>query len=191
MNLHEYQGNEILTGYGVKTARGKPVKTAEGAMEAAKGSGTGPWVIKAQIHAGGRGKGGGVKLARTLDEVKAHASTILGMNLITKQTGPEGKLVRTVFVQEGCEIKKEFYLSMLVDRARAKVAIISSSEGGMEIEKVAAKDPKKITTTLIDPITGLSPHHCRSVLMGLNLPPSFFSHPKRKGKMKTGSLSGY
>jgi len=174
MNLNEYQGNEILTKYGVKTAKGIAVKTPEDAVKAAKDLEPAPWVVKAQIHAGGRGKGGGVKLAKTHDDVREYAGSILGMNLVTKQTGPEGKKVHTVFIQEGCEIKKEFYLSMLVDRANAKIAIVSSAEGGMEIEEVAKEHPEKITTTLIDPVTGIQPYHCRNVILGLGLTPSYF-----------------
>jgi succinyl-CoA synthetase beta subunit len=174
MNLHEYQGKELLSKHGVKIAGGLPATTKEEAIDAAMKVGSGPWVVKAQIHAGGRGKGGGVKFAKTIEDVQKHVNSILGMTLVTKQTGPAGKLVKTIFIQKALDIKTELYLSMLIDRAKGKIAIISSAEGGMEIEEVASKNPEKITTTLIDPITGIQPYHCREVVLSLGLDPSFF-----------------
>lgn len=175
MNLHEYQANEILSRFSVPTAKGIIANTVDEALSAAKKLNNGPWVVKAQIHAGGRGKGGGVKLAKTLNEVSTYATNILGMTLVTKQTGPKGKLVRKVFIQQGCKIVREFYLSMLVDRTKGKIAIVSSAEGGMNIEEVAATNPEKINTTLIDPITGIMPFHARDVIKGLGLDSSYFT----------------
>jgi len=155
MKIHEYQGKDILRRYGVAVPRGFPCFSVNEAVEAAKKLGGPVWVVKAQIHAGGRGKGGGVKLARTLDEVKAHASNILGMQLVTHQTAPQGQKVRRLLIEEGAEIKKELYVGMVVDRASQRVVLMASSEGGMDIEEVAAHRPEKIHKVFIDPATGL------------------------------------
>src|SRR5579859_5457155 len=156
MKIHEYQGKEILRGFGVPTPRGFPCFSVDEAVEAAKKLGGSVWVVKAQIHAGGRGKGGGVKVAKSIDEVKKLSSEILGMQLKTHQTGPEGQKVRRLYIEEGADIKKEYYVSLVTDRATQKVAFIASSEGGMDIEEVAHSTPEKIITEVIDPLTGLS-----------------------------------
>ena len=141
MKIHEYQGKEILRKYGVATPRGFPCFTVDEAVEAARKLGGDTWVVKAQIHAGGRGKGGGVKLARSHDEVKRHASAILGMQLKTHQTGPGGQKVRRLLIEEGADIRKELYVGMVVDRGTQRVVLMASSEGGVDIEEVAAKSP--------------------------------------------------
>src|SRR5687768_16427111 len=144
MKIHEYQGKEILRKFGVPTPRGIPCFSVDEAVEAAKKLGGKVWVVKAQIHAGGRGKGGGVKVAKSLDEVRQHASAILGMQLKTHQTGPEGQKVRRLLIEEGANIAKELYIGMVVDRASQKVVLMASSEGGVDIEEVAASTPEKI-----------------------------------------------
>ena len=151
MNVHEYQGKEILRKYGVATPRGMPCFSVAEADSAAREIGGKVWVVKAQIHAGGRGKGGGVKVAKSLDEVHESASKILGMTLVTHQTGPEGRLVKRLLVEEGADIAKELYVGMVVDRATQRVTLMASSEGGMEIEEVAARTPEKIHKVAIDP----------------------------------------
>jgi succinyl-CoA synthetase beta subunit len=156
MKIHEYQAKEILRKYGVATPRGIPCFAVEEAVDAAKKLGGSAWVVKAQIHAGGRGKGGGVKLAKSLDEVKRHAGQILGMQLKTHQTGPAGQKVRRLLIEEGADIKKELYLGMVVDRGTQRVVLMASSEGGMDIEEVAARTPEKIHKVAIDPIKGLA-----------------------------------
>jgi len=156
MKIHEYQGKEIFRKYGVPTPRGYPAMSVDEAVEAAKKLGGKVWVVKAQIHAGGRGKGGGVKVAKSLDEVKKLASSILGMQLKTHQTGPQGQKVRRLLVEEGADIKKELYLGMVVDRGTQKVALMASTEGGMDIEEVAAKTPQKIFKVFVDPAEGLT-----------------------------------
>src|ERR1700735_2495787 len=156
MNVHEYQGKEILRRYGVATPRGIPCFSVDEADSAARQLGGKVWVVKAQIHAGGRGKGGGVKVAKSLDEVHDYASKILGMTLITHQTGPEGRLVKRLLVEEGADIRKELYVGMVVDRATQCVTLIASSAGGMEIEEVAAHAPEKIYKAAIDPGAGLT-----------------------------------
>src|SRR5438132_3898388 len=138
MKIHEYQGKEILRKFGVTTPRGIPCMSVDEAVKAAETLGGSVWVVKAQIHAGGRGKGGGVKVAKSLEEVRQYASQILGMQLVTHQTGPEGQKVRRLLVEEGADIKKEYYIAALTDRATQKVAVMASSEGGMDIEEVAA-----------------------------------------------------
>ncbi|QQV56465.1 ADP-forming succinate--CoA ligase subunit beta [Ralstonia syzygii subsp. celebesensis] len=155
MNIHEYQGKEILRKYNVPVPRGIPAFSVEEALKAAETLGGPVWVVKAQIHAGGRGKGGGVKVAKSMDEVKTYASNILGMTLVTHQTGPEGKKVNRLLIEEGADIKKELYVSMVVDRVSQKVALMASSEGGMDIEEVAAHTPEKIHTLIVDPEFGL------------------------------------
>ena len=155
MKIHEYQGKEILRQFGVPVPRGIPAFTVQEAVEAAQKLGGPVWVVKAQIHAGGRGKGGGVKVAKSIDDVKRIAGEILGMQLKTHQTGPEGQKVRRLYIEDGADIHKEYYVSIVTDRATQKVAVIASSEGGMDIEEVAHSTPEKIITDLVDPLTGL------------------------------------
>jgi succinyl-CoA synthetase beta subunit len=169
MKIHEYQAKEIFRKFGVPTPRGEMVTSPEQAREVAQKLGTPVVVVKAQIHAGGRGKGGGVKLARSVEEAQQLASKILGMNLITPQTGPGGRLVRRLLVEEGLDIKRELYLSILVDRAVEAPVIMASSAGGMEIEEVAHKDPTAILRQTIRPATGLQPYHVRKLAFGLGL----------------------
>ncbi|GAA4412897.1 ADP-forming succinate--CoA ligase subunit beta [Quisquiliibacterium transsilvanicum] len=156
MKIHEYQGKEILKRYGVPVPRGIPCFTVEEAVKAAETLGGPVWVVKAQIHAGGRGKGGGVKVTKSLDEVREWAGKILGMQLITHQTGPEGQKVRRLLVEEGADISKELYLGMVVDRVTQRVTVMASSEGGMDIEEVAEHSPEKIHKVAVDPVNGLS-----------------------------------
>ena len=170
MKIHEYQGKEILRKYGVATPRGFPCFSVDEAVEAAKKLGGSVWVVKAQIHAGGRGKGGGVKVAKSLDEVKAHAAKILGMQLKTHQTGPEGQKVRRLLIEEGADIKKELYLGMVVDRTTQRVVLMASSEGGMDIEEVAAKTPEKIHKVAIDPGKGLADKDAESIAAKIGVP---------------------
>ncbi|MFN6993696.1 MAG: ADP-forming succinate--CoA ligase subunit beta [Aquincola tertiaricarbonis] len=170
MKIHEYQGKEVLRQFGVSVPRGYPAFTVQEAVEAAQKLGGSVWVVKAQIHAGGRGKGGGVKLGRSMDDVKKLAGEILGMQLITHQTGPEGQKVRRLYIEEGADIKKEYYVSLVTDRATQKVAIIASSEGGMDIEEVAHSTPDKIITDYIDPLTGLSDEQAKKVAAAIGLP---------------------
>jgi succinyl-CoA synthetase beta subunit len=169
MNIHEYQAKQLLAKYGVAVPRGGVAYTAPEAKEIAKDLGGPVWVVKAQIHAGGRGKGGGVKVVKSLDDVWESAEKMLGMTLITHQTGPAGKEVKRIYVEEGCDIKRELYLSMLIDRATSQVTIIASTEGGMEIEVVAAKTPEKILKQAIDPAIGIQPFHARKIAFGLGL----------------------
>lgn len=143
MNVHEYQGKEILRKYGVATPRGIACFSVDEAVKAAESLGGKVWVVKAQIHAGGRGKGGGVKVAKSIDQVREYASQILGMTLVTHQTGPEGRLVKRLFIEEGADIKKELYVGMVVDRGSQRVTLMASSEGGMNIEEVAEHTPEK------------------------------------------------
>jgi succinyl-CoA synthetase beta subunit len=170
MKIHEYQGKEILRKFGVATPRGIPCFTVEEAVEAAKTLGGDIWVVKAQIHAGGRGKGGGVKLARSLGEVRQHASSILGMQLKTHQTGPEGQKVRRLLIEDGADIKKEYYVAALTDRATQKVAMMASSEGGMDIEEVAHKTPEKIIKVFVDPLVGLTDAQALELARGIGVP---------------------
>jgi succinyl-CoA synthetase beta subunit len=170
MKIHEYQGKEILRQYGVPVPRGVPAFTVQEALEAAQKLGGPVWVVKAQIHAGGRGKGGGVKLAKSIDDVKALAGQILGMQLKTHQTGPEGQKVRRLYIEEGADIRKEYYVSLVTDRASQKVAFIASSEGGMDIEEVAHSTPEKIITELIDPLAGLGDAQARGIATAIGLP---------------------
>src|SRR5919198_1970925 len=172
MKIHEYQGKQILRYYGVPTPRGFPALSVDEAVEGAKNLGGSVWVVKAQIHAGGRGKGGGVKVAKTLDEVRARAKEILGMQLITHQTGPEGQKVRRLLIEEGADIKKELYAGMVVDRGTQKVVLMASSEGGMDIEEVAAKTPEKIRKVFIDPVQGLSDADADEIALGIGIPES-------------------
>ena len=170
MNIHEYQAKEIFRKYGVPVPRGRVAFTVDEAVEAAKELGGKLWVVKAQIHAGGRGLGGGVKLAKSIDEVREWADKILGMTLVTHQTGPEGKVVRKIYIEEGADIQKEFYLGMLLDRAAEMPVMMASTEGGMEIEKVAAETPEKIVKVTIDPTVGFQGFHGRKLAFGLGLP---------------------
>ena len=172
MKIHEYQGKQVLAKYGVPVPRGIPCFSVDEAMAAAQQLGGPVWVVKAQIHAGGRGKGGGVKLARSLDEVRAHASSILGMQLKTHQTGPEGQKVRRLLVEEGADIRKELYVGMVVDRGTQRVALMASSEGGMDIEEVAAHTPEKIHKVYIDPATGLTDAEADDVAAKIGVPPA-------------------
>ncbi|MFZ3207600.1 MAG: ADP-forming succinate--CoA ligase subunit beta [Geobacteraceae bacterium] len=169
MNIHEYQAKEILRSHGVPVPDGYVCFNSASARERAKRLGDGPWVVKAQIHAGGRGKGGGVKLARTPEEVRNYAQDMIGMTLVTHQTGPEGKSVKKVLVENGCNIANELYVSLLVDRATSKVTMMASTEGGMDIEEVAAKTPEKIFFEPIDPLIGLAPFQCRNIAFNLGL----------------------
>ncbi|MBU0622709.1 MAG: ADP-forming succinate--CoA ligase subunit beta [Gammaproteobacteria bacterium] len=170
MKIHEYQGKEILREFGVPTPRGSACFSVDEAVEAAKKLGGSVWVVKAQIHAGGRGKGGGVKVAKSMDEVRSFAQQILGMQLKTHQTGPEGQTVRRLLVEEGAQIVKELYVGMVVDRASQRVALLASSEGGMEIEEVAKHTPEKIHTVRIDPTTGLTEAEASKVARDIGIP---------------------
>src|SRR5437763_673848 len=179
MNIHEYQAKELLAKYGVPVPAGYPAMSVEEAVAAAQKLPGPLWVVKAQIHAGGRGKGkfkelgegakGGVRLAHSIDEVREHAAEMLGKTLVTVQTGPAGKQVQRLYVTDGVDIAKEYYLALLVDRETGRVAVVASTEGGMEIEKVAHDSPEKIATITIDPATGLMPHHGREVAAALGL----------------------
>ena len=170
MKIHEYQGKEIFRKYGMPTPRGVPAFTVDEAVAAAKSLGGPVWVVKAQIHAGGRGKGGGVKLARSIDEVKKLAGEILGMQLVTHQTGPGGQKVRRLLVEEGADIRKELYVGMVVDRVTQRVCLMASSEGGMDIEVVAAKTPEKIHKVFIDPSKGLTDAEADDVSRKIGIP---------------------
>tara|TARA_A100001037_G_scaffold305077_1_gene343905 strand:+ start:1251 stop:2447 length:1197 start_codon:yes stop_codon:yes gene_type:complete len=178
MNIHEYQAKGLLAKFGVAVPRGAVAYTPEEASSAAKELGGDIWVVKSQIHAGGRGAGhfeddpdggGGVRLARSDDEVRAHSEAMLGHTLVTKQTGPGGKEVKRVYIEEGCDIARELYLSLLVDRETSRIVIIASTEGGMDIETVAEETPDKIATVAIDPATGIMPFHTREIAFGLGL----------------------
>jgi len=169
MNIHEYQAKGLLAKFGVSVPRGRVAFTPTEAEVATQELGGSVWVVKAQIHAGGRGKGGGVKVVKSRDAVKATADKMLGMNLVTHQTGPAGKEVKRVYIEEGCNIARELYLSMLLDRATSWVTVMASTEGGMDIEEVAAKTPEKIIKVAIDPATGLQPFHARKIAFGLGL----------------------
>jgi succinyl-CoA synthetase beta subunit len=169
MNLHEYQSKRLFADYGIPVPRGIPVETADAAVAAAEELGGDLWVIKAQVHAGGRGKAGGVKLARSTDEVREHAEAMLGTQLVTHQSGPEGLPVNVVYVEEGSGIDRELYLSMLVDREVSRVAFIASAAGGMDIEQVAAETPEKIFTVAIAPDAGLQDYQARQLAFGLGL----------------------
>ena len=170
MKIHEYQAKEILRKYGVATPNGIACFSVEEAVNAARELGGKLWVVKAQIHAGGRGKGGGVKVAKSLDEAKQHAGRILGMRLVTHQTGPEGKIVKRLLIEEGADIKKEFYVGMVVDRTTQRVVLMASSEGGTEIEEVAAKMPGKIYKVFIDPMSGLTNKDAEEVARKIGIP---------------------
>jgi succinyl-CoA synthetase beta subunit len=173
MNIHEYQAKSLLKKYGVTVPRGGVAFTPAEAVDVAKALALDlkepVWVVKSQIHAGGRGKGGGVKVVKTMEGVETEAKRMLGMQLVTHQTGPKGQKVQRIYVEEGCDIKRELYLSLLVDRSTSRVTVMASTEGGMEIEEVAAKSPEKIMKVAIDPVTGMQPYHAREIAFGLGL----------------------
>jgi len=169
MNIHEYQAKALLRQYGAPVGNGKVAYTPEEAVAAAKELGGKVWAVKAQIHAGGRGKGGGVKIAKSLDEVKTYADQILGMTLITPQTGPEGQHVKRVYIEQGSEIERELYFSLLIDRKSKRIVAMASTQGGMDIEEVAASHPEAIIRVTIDPITGFQGFHARKLAYGLGL----------------------
>ena len=169
MKLHEHQAKALFRSYGIKVPPGRAAFSVDEAVNLASELGGSIWAVKAQIHAGGRGKGGGVKLARSLDEVRSAASAILGMQLVTHQTGPAGQTVRRLLIEGGVEIARELYLGMLVDRASGKVAVIASAQGGMEIEEVAKRDPSAILKELVDPSVGLADYQARKLAFGLGL----------------------
>lgn len=170
MNVHEYQGKQILKKYGVVVPNGQVAFTPDEAVEVAKSLGGDLWVVKAQIHAGGRGKAGGVKLAKSLDEVRTHATELLGKVLVTHQTGPEGKEVKRLLIEEGLPIEKEYYVGVVIDRSTDRVVMMASEEGGTEIEEVAAKTPEKIFKEVIDPAVGMLPFQARRLAYNINIP---------------------
>ncbi len=170
MNIHEYQGKEVLKQYGVAVPEGRVAFTVEEAVEAAKALGTPVVVVKAQIHAGGRGKAGGVKVAKSLDEVRTYAQELLSKVLVTHQTGPEGKEVKRLLIEQGCDIKKEYYVGVVVDRGTGRVTMMASEEGGTEIEEVAAATPEKIFKEVVDPAVGLTPFQARRLAYSINIP---------------------
>ncbi|MEJ0074382.1 MAG: ADP-forming succinate--CoA ligase subunit beta [Alphaproteobacteria bacterium] len=169
MNIHEYQAKQVLAKFGVPVPRGFPAFSVGEAKKAAQDLGGPVWVVKAQIHAGGRGKAGGVKVVKSIDDVEKEAKRLLGSTLVTHQTGPKGKQVNRLYVEDGSGIEKEFYLSMLVDRESSRVAIVASTEGGMDIEKVAHDTPEKIVTITVDPVANICPHHVRRLSKALGL----------------------
>src|SRR5476649_338011 len=169
MNIHEYQGKAVLREFGVAVPKGFPAFTPEEAVKAAQQLPGPVWVVKAQIHAGGRGKAGGVKVVKSVDDVKKESARILGSTLVTHQTGPHGKRVNRLYIEEGSAIDREFYLSALIDRETSEVAFVVSTEGGMDIEEVAKSHPEKIITFSVDPATGIMPHHGRLVAQTLKL----------------------
>lgn len=179
MNLHEFQGKELFAQYNLPVSTSKVIYEAEDAHMACRDIGGSKWVVKAQVHAGGRGKAGGVKVVKNVDEVKNSAETILGKNLITHQTGPEGKLVQRLYIEDGCDISAEYYFSMVVDRVTSRVSVIASTEGGMDIEQVAKETPEKILSFNIDPTIGFQPFHSRLIANELKLEGSSF---KQAGK---------
>jgi succinyl-CoA synthetase beta subunit len=182
MKIHEYQGKEILRKYGVAVPRGTPCFSVDEAVKAAEKLGGPVWVVKAQIHAGGRGKGGGVKVAKSLDEVKTYASSILGMQLVTHQTGPGGQKVRRLLIEEGADIQKELYVAVVTDRVSQKVCVMASSEGGMDIEEVAATHPEKIHKVFADPATGLTDSQADELATKIGVPSA--SLPQARAVLK-------
>ncbi|RBW67722.1 ATP-grasp domain-containing protein, partial [Bacillus taeanensis] len=170
MNIHEYQGKEVLRNYGVAVPNGKVAFSPEEAVNAAKELNSNVYVVKAQIHAGGRGKAGGVKIAKSLDEVHTYAEELIGKTLVTHQTGPEGKEVKRLLIEEGCDIKKEYYVGLVLDRATSRVILMASEEGGTEIEEVAEKTPEKIFKEEIDPAVGLQGYQARRLAFNINIP---------------------
>ncbi|MEM7620877.1 MAG: ADP-forming succinate--CoA ligase subunit beta [Pseudomonadota bacterium] len=193
MNIHEYQAKAILKDFGAPVSKGVPIFSAEEAEKAAQELGGPVWVVKSQIHAGGRGKGkfeepdagdkGGVRLAKSIDEVKEFATQMLGKTLVTHQTGPQGKVVNRLYIEDGANIKDEFYLSVLVDRASSHVSFVVSTEGGMDIEAVAEETPEKIVTFDVDPATGFLPHHGRTIAKALNLSGALAKQAGKLGAM--------
>jgi len=169
MNIHEHQAKELLARYGVAVPRGGAAFSVDEAVKVANELGGPVWVVKAQIHAGGRGKGGGVKVVKSIDEVRSTAEQMLGMTLVTHQTGPQGKEVKRIYIEEGCDIARELYLSMLIDRGTSQVTVMASTEGGMDIEEVAAKTPEKIIKVAINPAIGMQAFHARQLAFGLQL----------------------
>ena len=169
MNIHEYQAKVLLSDFGVAVPKGRIAFTVDQALSGAQELGGSIWVVKAQIHAGGRGKGGGVKVVSSIEDLQTAANDVLGMQLVTHQTGPEGRCVKRIYIEEGCDIVRELYLGMLVDRGTSRITVIASTEGGMDIEEVAANTPERIITVVIDPVTGLQPFHARKLAYGLNL----------------------
>ncbi len=169
MNVHEYQAKVVMKEFGINVLKGSVAKTADEAVKVAKELGGKVWVVKAQIHAGGRGKGGGVKLAKTLDEVKKYANEIIGMTLVTHQTGPEGKKVNQILIEQGCNIDHEYYVGIVLDRTKGKITMMASREGGVEIEKVAAATPEKIIKVSIDPAVGFTPFVGRKLAFNIGL----------------------
>ncbi|MGH7024096.1 MAG: ADP-forming succinate--CoA ligase subunit beta, partial [Caulobacteraceae bacterium] len=169
MNIHEHQAKAVLAEFGVPVPRGAPAFSVEEAVAAGENLGGPVWVVKAQIHAGGRGKGGGVKVVKSIEELRAEATRMLGMTLVTHQTGPKGRVVRRLYIEEGAAIARELYLSLLIDRETSRVAVVASTEGGMDIEEVAASRPEKIVTFAIDPATGPWPHHAALLAKTLGL----------------------
>jgi succinyl-CoA synthetase beta subunit len=188
MNIHEYQAKAVLREFGVPTPKGVPAFSVDESVKAAETLGGPVWVVKAQIHAGGRGKAGGVKVVKSIDDVKKEAARILGSALITHQTGPKGKVVNRLYIEDGSAIDKEFYLSMLVDRGSSRVAIVVSTEGGMDIEKVAHDTPEKIVTVSVDPVQGIRPHHVRRIGKALGLDADL---QKQLGPMLTGLYKAF
>ncbi|KXA39720.1 ADP-forming succinate--CoA ligase subunit beta [Staphylococcus lugdunensis] len=170
MNIHEYQGKEIFRSMGVAVPEGRVAFTAKEAVEKAKELNSDVYVVKAQIHAGGRGKAGGVKIAKSLSEVETYANELLGKQLVTHQTGPEGKEVKRLYIERGCDIQKEYYVGFVIDRATDRITLMASEEGGTEIEEVAAKTPEKIFKETIDPVVGLSPYQARRIAFNINIP---------------------
>ena len=170
MNIHEYQAKQLFSSYGINVLKGDIAFNVDDAVKIAEGIDSKKWVVKAQIHAGGRGKGGGVKIANSIKEVESYSNNILGMNLITPQTGVEGKKVLKVYVEEGCQIKKEYYLGIVLDRAKGKFVMMASTEGGMEIEKVAEEMPEKIIKVILDPLMGLNDFQARQLSFALEIP---------------------
>ncbi len=170
MNIHEYQGKEILRKYGVSVPNGKVAFTSDEAVKASEELGSSVYVVKAQIHAGGRGKAGGVKIAKTKDEVKGFAEELLGKTLVTHQTGPEGREIKRLLIEEGCDIQKEYYVGLVLDRATSRIVLMASEEGGTEIEEVAEKTPEKIVKVVIDPAIGLQGYQAREVAFKINIP---------------------
>ncbi len=170
MNIHEYQAKQLFSSYGINVLKGDIAFNVDDAVKIAEGIDSKKWVVKAQIHAGGRGKGGGVKIANSIKEVEEYSNNILGMNLITPQTGVEGKKVLKVYVEEGCQIKKEYYLGIVLDRAKGKFVMMASTEGGMEIEKVAEEMPEKIIKVILDPLMGLNDFQARQLSFALGIP---------------------
>lgn len=169
MNVHEYQAKSVLSKYGVRTLEGEAVTSVEEAVKAAENIGGKVWVVKAQIHAGGRGKGGGVKVVKSIDDVRECAEKMLGMNLVTHQTGEEGQKVRRLYIEQGCDIARELYCSVLLDRASSRVTFMVSTEGGVDIEEVAEQTPEKIHKVIIDPATGMQGFHARRLAFALDL----------------------